>query len=154
DQLQPQPQNLTERSYYGLARRPPQAAVLDWQRPAEELARLVRALDFGPYPNPVMLPKVEVGGRHLLVRQAEVSGSGAGRIGAIEHHCAHTLTVRCGNGTALKLLQLTDLQGEPVDVAALLQAAGLRLGDCLPLPAMEPALDEWVGALSRHEAFW
>ena len=28
-------------------------AVLDWRRPAAELERTVRALTFGPYPNPL-----------------------------------------------------------------------------------------------------
>jgi natural product biosynthesis luciferase-like monooxygenase protein len=42
--------------YYGRTRRPPAAGYVDWTRPIEECDALVRALDFGPYPNPLCTP--------------------------------------------------------------------------------------------------
>ena len=45
--LTPQAQDLTQRSYFARHRRPARAGVIDWTRPAGEIAALVRGLDFG-----------------------------------------------------------------------------------------------------------
>jgi methionyl-tRNA formyltransferase len=59
---QPREQALAERTYFGASQRPEGACVLRWEKPAQEIAALVRALDFGPYPNPLGLPKTILGG--------------------------------------------------------------------------------------------
>lgn len=153
--LAPQVQDATARTYFELAKRPPAAATLDWSRPASELERLVRALDFGRYPNPVVLPKVDLGETLLLVRAAEVvPAEGGGAPGTIQAFCAKTLTVRCGEG-ALRILRLTDLNGESVDVAATLSGLGLSIGAVLPgLVPYAEALGEVVARVCRHEGFW
>jgi natural product biosynthesis luciferase-like monooxygenase protein len=151
-----QPQDLTLRTYYGASARPAGAGVLDWRLPAAELHRVVRALDFGPYPNPVLLPKVELPDRILLVRQAEVvDGDQALSSGAIQSVSAEALTVRCGDD-ALRILRLTDSNGNALDPTTTLSLAGLRTGDLLPLPdSIRTAdIDRLVATLSRHENFW
>ena len=50
-----------ERSYFAKTRRPDAWGTLDFRRPAGELGALVRALDFGQYPNPLSLPKIYLG---------------------------------------------------------------------------------------------
>jgi methionyl-tRNA formyltransferase len=70
-ELRPKPQDLSQRSYFSATMRPHNAALLDWRRPVAELLRLVRALDFGNYPNPVLSAKILLGERLLLVRSAE-----------------------------------------------------------------------------------
>jgi methionyl-tRNA formyltransferase len=57
---------LSERTYFPLYKRPRGAAVLRWERPAAELAALARALDFGPSPNPLGRPKIDLGDVVLL----------------------------------------------------------------------------------------
>ncbi len=153
--LQPQPQDLSQRTYFGLAQRPAGAGLLDWRQPAVELERLIRALDFGTYLNPLLLPRLDIGTEHLLVRQAElVELPGAGQPGLIESCCERFLTLRCGAG-ALRLLRLTDRDGEAVDVAARLKAVGLEPGSRLPLPPeWLPELDKRVAELARFEGFW
>jgi natural product biosynthesis luciferase-like monooxygenase protein len=153
--LQPQPQDLSQRTYFGLAQRPAGAGLLDWRLPAAQLERLIRALDFGTYLNPLLLPRLDLGRDHLLARQAElVELPGSGEPGRIESCCERFLTVRCGQ-SGLRLLRLTDLNGEAVDVAARLTAAGLAPGRRLPLPPeWLPELDEKVAELARFEGFW
>jgi len=56
--LSPRPQDPTARSYFPRLRRPPAASVLSWDRPAEELDALGRALSFGSESNPLGLPKI------------------------------------------------------------------------------------------------
>ena len=54
------------RRTYSRHDRPDAMTVLDWRRPAVELDRLVRALTFGPYPNPLGVAKL-VAGAHVSV---------------------------------------------------------------------------------------
>ena len=68
-QLTPQPQDFTQRTYFGKNQRPFAAANLRWSQSAEQLSALVRALTFGPVPNPLTLPKV----KELLVGQLSVT---------------------------------------------------------------------------------
>ncbi|MEO8014043.1 MAG: AMP-binding protein, partial [Polaromonas sp.] len=69
--------------------RPPTLGTLDFSRPAGELAALVGALDFGPYPdcpNPVARAKLYLGDKMLLVHTAralckgESSGAAPGTV--------------------------------------------------------------------------
>src|SRR5512133_1541285 len=46
------------RSYFARDRRPPALATLDFAQPAARIAALVRALDYGPYANPLARPKL------------------------------------------------------------------------------------------------
>jgi natural product biosynthesis luciferase-like monooxygenase protein len=68
----------TGRSYFARDLRPDALGTLDFSRPAAELAALVRALDFGPYPNPLGLAKVHAGDRLVYVRAARVPESASG----------------------------------------------------------------------------
>jgi len=154
--LQPQPQDHSLRTYFGLQKRPDAAAVLDWSRPASELLRLVRALDFGPYANTVILPKLDLGDRLLLARQAEIAPAAAGmEPGTIQALSPDSLTVRCADG-ALKILRVTCLKGDPVDVAQQLRTSGL--GERARLPVLDSArasaLGEETAAACAHEGFW
>ena len=56
--------------------RPSLLATLDWRRPAPALEALVRALDFGSYPNPLALPKFWCRGRLLVARRARALAEG------------------------------------------------------------------------------
>ena len=152
--LKPRDQDQSQRTYHGLADRPAAAATLDWSRPAAELARLTRALDFGRYPNPVMLPKVNLGGSLLLAREARVLAPRPGaRPGEILGLDATSLTVACGDG-ALEIVRLTDATGADADVRAVLGAQGLRQGSMLPALVHDADLDARVRQAARHEGWW
>lgn len=60
------------RIYFGRSDRPSGAATIDLARSADEIGALIRALDFGSYPNPLGLPKLIIGNDLLLVRSVEV----------------------------------------------------------------------------------
>jgi methionyl-tRNA formyltransferase len=57
-QVERSPQDRSKRSYHGKYKRPPAACAIDWSRSADEIEAFVRALTFGPYSNPVGLPKL------------------------------------------------------------------------------------------------
>mgnify|MGYP001627817984 CR=1 FL=1 len=107
-------QDLSQRSYFARAARPAAGGWLDFTRPAEELARLVRALDFGGYWNPLCAAKFEAGGQILLAGSAEaVAGSAAP--GTVQQVAADSLTVAAGSG-ALRLGGITCTAGQPVSL--------------------------------------
>jgi natural product biosynthesis luciferase-like monooxygenase protein len=153
--LQPKEQDPRERSYFGLDRRPARAACLDWQQTAGEAARTVRALDFGRYPNPVLLPKIDLGGSLLLVREAAPADSppGHGVPGQLLRTGSGEMAVRCADG-ALVLRRLSDTAGRALEPATALAAAGFREGAVLPGPVLPPGLDGWMQRLARHEGWW
>jgi natural product biosynthesis luciferase-like monooxygenase protein len=62
-----------ERSYFAKNRRPDAWGTLEFRRSAGELGALVRALDFGQYPNPLSLPKIYLGGSVRSIRSLRVA---------------------------------------------------------------------------------
>jgi len=55
-------QDLNQRTYYPLHKRPANGALIDWNMPEEQVSAMRRALDFGTQPNDLGLPKVYFGG--------------------------------------------------------------------------------------------
>ncbi|HEY9096499.1 MAG TPA: formyltransferase family protein, partial [Hydrogenophaga sp.] len=104
---QRQPQDLSQRTYHARLDRPTAAARLNFNQTAESLAALVRALDHGTYWNPLTCPKVDVGGRVLLVAAAQAeSGAGTAAPGQVLEATPAGLVV----GTASVPLRLTGLR--------------------------------------------
>jgi methionyl-tRNA formyltransferase len=161
DRLEKRPQDLSERSYFGRHDRPPVAAILDWRLPSDELARSVRALDFGTYENAFASARLWHQGRLHLVRKAhEVDAEAAGGFGAAPGQIlaldASGLTVACGDDTALCLADLTCPKGLPVSPEDLASRLALGIGDCLELvePGQGAAIEMLAGRATRAEAFW
>lgn len=120
-------QDLALRTVCKRDDRPDFAGFLEFTRPAADLARLVRALDHGPYWNPLTTPKLRLAGQVVCVSTAVVEeGSGiAGQVLAVD---ADSLTIACGAG-ALICMGLLCQQGLPVAPDAL-----VSVGDILPAP--------------------
>ncbi|WP_084513974.1 MupA/Atu3671 family FMN-dependent luciferase-like monooxygenase, partial [Salipiger mucosus] len=143
------PQDLTQRSYHALADRPPAHGLLDFTRPAEELAWLVRALDHGGYANPLSAPKVRAHGALWLVGEARAV-AGTGTPGQVIEATDDHLTVACGTG-ALRLAHFARVCGAPALVAQVAHP-----GDVLDVPGAEARarIDAKIAAVAPHEAFW
>jgi natural product biosynthesis luciferase-like monooxygenase protein len=127
-------------------------AVIEWTQPAAETARLVRALDFGSYANPVASAKLLTPQGVLIVTHAEVteqrSTQPAGTVIAVD---ATAITV----ATSDHDLRLTALQrtcGSTIDTFSAAQAHGLQVG--IRLPAADAALHERLAVTAAHEPFW
>ncbi|MEA2699013.1 MAG: hypothetical protein QOI66_3284, partial [Myxococcales bacterium] len=157
--LSPQPQDQTARSYFPRLRRPPAASVLAWDRPAEELDALGRALSFGSESNPLGLPKIvgDAGAGAVLVT--------AFTIAAIdERRPAAGVVGRIGDdalviGTATRPLAIqaaATLDGRPLTPRALAAQLGLAEGKTLPLlgAAVAHRLVAVDTLAARHESFW
>lgn len=138
--LQRERQDLSQRSYLPLARRPDAAAVLDFSRPAQAVLDLVRGLDHGGYWNPLAEPKLSLPGGPATVLRAELA-DGSGPAGQVLSSGDHVLTVACGDhAVRLTLREAADLPS-PGSVLA-------------PDPVMRARLTRLGAAAAPHDAFW
>ena len=141
------PQPAEGRHVYARADRPKGAGRLDFTQSAGDLVRLVKALDHGPYWNPLCAPKFRAGGRSVLVHEAEMA-EGAGDPGTVLATGEDRLTVACGTG-AVRLTGLAEVSGDP---ASHLPGQGtvLSLADADDLAQIDAA----IAATAPHEGHW
>ncbi|WP_323767607.1 MupA/Atu3671 family FMN-dependent luciferase-like monooxygenase [Antarctobacter sp.] len=139
-------QDLSQRSYHALAKRPSGFGLLDFTRPATELERLVRALDHGSYWNPLCAAKISARGAVWLVGHARLTEAHAAPGTVLEVGDDH-LTVACGEH-ALVLSGLARICGASV-AADLIAAAG----EVLDLPGIDTRaqIDAEMAKVARHE---
>ena len=144
-------QDLSQRTYFPRDLRPLADARLDFRRDAEDLAALVRGLDHGAYWNPLAAPKIEIGGRILLVGHAEVSARDPGPApGSVLEVSEERLVIATGSAPIL-LGRITDLTGAPVCPRSV-----AVVGDCLPslTPDEARALTEAMARTTGAEPYW
>ncbi len=147
--LQRNRQDLSERSYHALGDRPTGHGLLDFKRPAAGLERLIRALDHGPYWNPLSAAKFRAKGALWLVRHARIV-EGHGTPGTVLELTADHMTIACADH-ALMLEGVTRICGMPVN---LFEVAAV--GDLLPLPTADELaeIDAAVAQIAAYDGFW
>ena len=138
-----------ERSYFAKNRRPDAWGTLDFRHTAGELGALVRALDFGQYPNPLSLPKIYLGDSVRLIRSLRVtdksSSSAPGTVLVVD---GNTLRIATADNDVL-----VDTSGAgresvmPTDIAA---------GHVLPvLPeGLRTRISAHTNQVAKGESFW
>ncbi|MCA1370153.1 amino acid adenylation domain-containing protein, partial [Bradyrhizobium sp. BRP14] len=124
-------QALEDRSYFPRRRRPDATGILRWDRSAQDLSAMARALDFGPnHPNPLCLCKALVGEEVVAIRRLEVlprrSGFAAGRL--VEMNPSHW---RVATATQDVDVWFGSLDGQPLEAQALASRNDLVEGDAL-----------------------
>ncbi|MBI2374208.1 MAG: amino acid adenylation domain-containing protein [Deltaproteobacteria bacterium] len=142
-------QDLRQRSFFPRWRRPPSASVVSWSAPARELVTLARALDFGPHPNPLGIPKILFGGEVLAFREASVAETRSGLApGTVVSGTTEELRVAAIDGD-VRIRRL-----EPTRAAAAFakHGPGAILSD--PTPEQAVAIDALVAETAKHEPYW
>ena len=152
----PQSQDLSQRSYFGKFDRPEAQGLLQWQKSAAELEALVRALDFGDYPNLLTMPKVRINGKVVAVASAvarEVEPSvPAGQIVEMEEG---QIDVATGDGV-LSLKKFKDLNGKSISPGELKNQLALTVGDAFTDvdAALIDTLAPLTEQLARSDEYW
>lgn len=152
----PQPQGDGERFYFGFKASPENGACLDFNQDADSLYRLARALDFGPYPNSVALPRLFLGDRVVVVRTLQPLQSPSGQApGTLLSVTETSLTVATATAP-VELSGVEDLAGQALDCATLLKSIGIELFSALPaLQASDlQRLESQVSQSRSSEGFW
>ena len=121
--LQGFPQDLSKRTVYFKTNRLPRQGIISWLEPADSILRLIRAAQFGPYPNDFGLAKVLLpGGELIVVGKGEVTGSAssipAGKLIKVD---SSSITVMAGDGQCLRLADLSSLDGQTATVSAAIE---------------------------------
>ncbi len=144
-----QPQDLSQRRYFAREARPDFAGVLDFSQTATNLARQVRALDFGGYANPLTTAKIAVQDQWITVTSAMATSTVTESApGTVLEVSADGVQVATGSGV-LHLAGLKDARGHDVSVAKLMQT-----GDVLSLPTGSQDLNTLASRAARAEPFW
>lgn len=149
-------QNLDKRTFFPLWKRPRAACALDWSRSAEEIDALFRGLNFGPYPNPLGLPKLFLGDKAIIVKDIEVLKSKAatppGTISSVTNEVIHVATA----SQDVALGKLVTLNEKPLSPPIFLEKYGLKKGDKLPEIKNEFAdtVTKINSAFCKHEEYW
>lgn len=138
-----QPQGAGARKVWRRADRPRAGGLLDFTRSAEEVARMVRALDHGGYRNPLAVAKIAVPGQVWAVGVAETL-PGQGAPGSVLGRGADHLDIACAKG-AVRLSGLTCLKGLPIDTGR----SGATLAS--PTAAEAAALDAVLAPVAEAE---
>ncbi|WP_147114319.1 MupA/Atu3671 family FMN-dependent luciferase-like monooxygenase [Tateyamaria sp. syn59] len=142
-------QDLSQRSYFARDARP--NAVLDFNQPATDLVRMIRALDHGEYWNPLVLPSFEAGGKLWLARAAHVSESTSGAApGAVLIADGDQLGIATGQGD-LVLTRITDTYGRAVTPGEI-----TRTGAILQSPSSDKQaeLQATLAPLAKTDPTW
>jgi amino acid adenylation domain-containing protein len=149
-------QDLAGRTYFSRSTRPAAASMLAWDEPAEKLDALVRGLDFGPYANPIGLPKLAIGANEFVVVQGlEVLPSRSQQPPGTILTNARGLTMATASGD-VRLGRFMTIDGEPLSPEVL--SSRPELAEGRTVPAVPPLLANDLTAVdrsaARHEAFW
>ena len=153
--VNPRRQDMSRRTFFPRDRCPSAGCVLPFEAPAERIEAMLRALDFGPHPNPLGLPKVALGESFALVTELEVLGRRSTLApGSVVDIVEDGLVVATSTADVVIAGFLT-LEGTPLSIDEVIQLGRLRPGAGLMLPADRAGrLAALCEALARHEPFW
>ena len=150
------PQDGARRTYCAGSRRPAAGGILEWGRRGEESEAMGRGTDFGPYRNPLVLPKVWTGAECFVAREVrfgDVAASGPpGAVLAIDDT---SLTIATAS-RPVSVGGLATIDGESLSVAECVRRYQLHVGRVLPVlpPECVERLTSSSEALARHERYW
>jgi amino acid adenylation domain-containing protein len=154
--LSPQKQNLEKRTFFPRDQRPPAGCAISWAESAKDIDALVRALDFGHYPNPVGLPKIAVGANFVGVTGTEIRGTmSQAPPGTVTEIVSSEIKVSTATHE-IALRHFVTLDGEPLTPAECASRFGLAKGYRFPEIAPERAAR--ISALdvlcAKNEGYW
>ena len=147
-------QDMTRRTYYPLYRRLPAGGVISWTDSITQIDALLRALDFGPQPNPLGLPKIYTGSEFVYLSHARVTpGQPPDDPGAIIEAQPEKLSIAVRDGQ-LDIMGLKTLEGADIPLADFYRRFSINQH----LPALDPhtatRLTSVYERLAPQETYW
>ncbi|AYG84644.1 Phenolphthiocerol synthesis polyketide synthase type I Pks15/1 [Streptomyces hundungensis] len=133
------PQDAAARRYFSRHTQFAAEGLIGWSLPAERVAALVRATDYGPFASPLVWPKISVDGHFYAVREARAraaSDDTPATPGTVLAYDASGLRVAAAAGS-VTLTRLCTLEGEHRSPGAVATAHGIRIGTILDVPGAD-----------------
>src|SRR2546428_13512478 len=128
----PRAQDLSQRSYYGMYKRPAAAFVISWELPGRETFKLFRALEFGSVANPLGRAKVWLKGELFLCAAASSDEASTDfQPGTILEIGESSLRVATARGSII-LEELLTLDGKPASLSNIVKPHNLQVGSIPP----------------------
>jgi amino acid adenylation domain-containing protein len=153
---EPEKQNLAERTFFPRRKRPPNGAVIVWNNRAEDISRLVRALNFGAHPNPLGSAKFQIENDFFIVRELEILNFQAKNApGTVTKIGDDFLQVSAADREVI-LRNISRLDGKKISVSELAAKFDSRENFKLENPDAETArrIETLVEKTCRNEKFW
>ncbi len=148
--LAPKKQDLKKRSYFAKYQRPDYLSCINWNSPADVIARFIRAMDFGGYENNFAKAKIYTNNKFYIIDNFSISTKKS-------IHQPGILSSISGNGIDIATLDLdinlkkiSSLSGEPIEWSEFTQ--GITVGQQFLLPSQLP--QENYIASAKSEAYW
>jgi amino acid adenylation domain-containing protein/non-ribosomal peptide synthase protein (TIGR01720 family) len=147
------PQDESARTFFGRHKRPPNAGILDWTSTVRDQVNLGRALDFGPYENPLGVVRIWTGTRFLTASSISPQQTGPNQLpGTVINSGTDWIRIAAGDGD-VRLNGVRAIDGSAIDPSADPRFHCARR--LPPLPADQRdgllALDQEA---KRRERFW
>ncbi|HLG64312.1 MAG TPA: formyltransferase family protein [Ktedonosporobacter sp.] len=152
----PQKQDLAKRTFFPQYQRPSSACILSWTRSTSEIDALIRALDFGIYPNPLGVAKFAINNQFFIASKAmPLRTPATAAPGHITSFTKNSMTISVADGEIL-LKEILTLSGEPLTISEMLNTFEIRPGYQLQEihPSILETIDEYAKSTARYESFW
>ena len=153
--LSPVKQDLSQRQYFGKFKRPTAAGIINWNDSAQNIARLIRALNFGNYDNPVSSAKLSVDIPVVAVSAYVSDASSTASPGTVLAVDDDGLNVATGEGV-LVVDSLKHADGSDLSLKDLVSQFHLSPNtqiSALSNDAIEQ-IEETTNKAARQEAYW
>ena len=149
-------QDLSKRTFFARYRRPVAGGVFSFAWSAAAIDALVRALTFGPLPNPLGQARLYVGGRFVVVTRVEVLPTSAlAPPGTMTEISPEALTITTADHE-IALRAVTTSDGASLALTDFVAQCGLYPG--YRFTDLDPAAAQGLAArdraLSQHEQYW
>ncbi|MGH9948693.1 MAG: amino acid adenylation domain-containing protein, partial [Pyrinomonadaceae bacterium] len=124
-------QDAAQRSFFPRHKQPENGGIITWTRRADEISSLVRALDFGDYPNALGTAKLAIESEFFVVKKVEVlDTSSSASAGTIEHIGPESLRIACAD-KSIVVKTVATADGLPLSISELSERFQLQPGYCL-----------------------
>ncbi|MEA5576036.1 amino acid adenylation domain-containing protein [Anabaena sp. UHCC 0451] len=121
-------QNPALRSYFSRYKRLPRGGIVSWKTNAEEIHNLIRALDFGPYPNALGVAKFLVKEEFFIIKACSlIPSEKKAQPGEVVNINDHGIQVATENGDIL-LEKILTIEGEILSIGDFVARVGLHKG--------------------------
>ncbi len=149
-------QNFNERSYFGKFKRPENALLINWKKPADEINAFVRSLNFGRYTNPLGMPKIKIENTYFIVTEIDVTKVGSTAAPGIVTSLNDEKITVATESVDIIIKALSTINGIPLSVKNLISKYNLIAGCRLNLLDDETAgiITSINSAAAKKEKYW
>ncbi|WP_299316033.1 formyltransferase family protein, partial [uncultured Aquimarina sp.] len=149
-------QDLSQRTYFDLYKRFPNANIITWDSDAKEIDAMVRALKFHHYPNALGLPKLYINNEFLIVLSTKIFYSLSNNpCGTITQINEDYIQVSCANNE-IAISSVMTMDGKELLISEMVKEYKLKQNYRLKFLDEEKAniIANYYNTICRYEKYW